>query len=196
MTVGTIAEGVSFVVVGNTNLVSNLDTPVEGKMFHVMEETGKNASYLFVPCKSGTMFVAYNKGIPVDGVEIIKENPWDEMYSSGVVAFPAKSNVVIVHKDFVVTHGMLGKVTPVQEVIVVRAGGNIPVTMTDNPTVTEDGIVIKTAEAEETNRHLDEKFPVVNSSRIVNKEAPEQQPATARMPEYGFPVGDPWINRK
>lgn len=156
MAIGTIVEGISFVVVGNTNQVSNLDEPVEGKMFHVKEETGKSASYLFVPCKSGTMFVSYDKGIPVDGIEIIKENAWDEMYSSGVVAFPAKGNVVIVFKDRVITHGMLGKTTPVEEVIIVRAGGSVPVTMTDKPTVTEDGICIQKQDPEQPNTDLDE----------------------------------------
>jgi hypothetical protein len=195
MTIGKIVEGVSFEVVGNTNIVSNLDTPVEGKMFHVKEETGKNASYLFVPCKSGTMFVAYDKGIPVDGIEIIKENAWDELYSSGVVAFPTKGNVVIVFKDRVVTHGMLGKTTPVEEVIIVKVGGSVPVTMMDNPPVGEDGVLLNVLASEETNKYLDEKFPVVNSSLNVNKEVPEQQ-SVRRMPEYGFPVGDPWISRK
>lgn len=159
MTLGTIAEGVSFIVVGNTNVVSNLDTPQEGKMFHVMDETTKKASYLFVPCKSGTMFIYYDKGIPVDGIEVIKENPWDELYSSGIVAFPVKSNVVIAHKDFVVTHGVLGKVTPVQEVNIVKVGSKIPpVSMTDNPPVTEDGVRLPEQDPELPNTYLDKLF--------------------------------------
>lgn len=196
MTIGTIAEGVSFIIVGNTNVVSNMDKPVEGKMFHVKDKSTEKTSYLFVPCKSGNMFVYYDKGIPVDGIEIIRENPWDELYSSGVVAFPAKENVAIAFKDHVITHGMLGKTTPVEEVIIVKVGSSVSATLMDNPPVTEDGIVIKTAQTEETNKYLDEKFPIVNSSRIVNKEAPEQQSVTPRMAEYEFPVGDPWISRK